>query len=185
MSTLFLNKVVRETFPSELASEAIKDWLDRNPELAHKYFVVYIRERNGIRTFKIRAVNYNGLVLTARWCRDEDSRTSEFYNNFDSATAPSRSNGTTRSSSYCRGVTSYIPVGALVDLAIVVHDTKQSAESEKDFHSCTEAKIVRKPPETNPELDKLVAGKKYDLDRLIATAKHQKRYTEQFFQTAS
>ena len=182
MSNLFLNKVVRETFPSELASEAIKDWLDRNPELVDKHFVVYVLERNGTRIFKIRRVNYTGLLFTARWCRDEDSRTAEFYNCFDSATAPSRSNRTGRSSSHCRGVTSYIPVGALVDLAIVVHDTKQSADAEKDFFIRLEAKLVRKVPETNPELDKLVAGKPYDIDIIIATEKHKKRYGVQFFE---
>jgi hypothetical protein len=180
MSNLFLNKVVRETFPSELASEAIKDWLDRNPELVDKHFVVYVLERNGTRIFKIRRVNFNGLLLTAKWCRDEDSRTAEFFNNFDSATAPSRSNRISRSSSYCRGVTSYIPVGALVDLAIVVHDTKQSADAEKDFFIRLEAELVRKVPETNPELDKLVAGKPFDLNIIIATEKHKNRYGIQF-----
>ena len=185
MSNLFLNKVVRETFPSELASEAIKDWLDRNPELVDKHFVVYVLERNGTQIFKIRRVNYTGLVFTARWCRDEDSRTAEFYNCFDSATAPSKAKNTSRSSHYCRGITSYIPIGALVDLAIVVHDTKQSADAEKDFFSRLEAKLCRRPPETTPELEKVREGKEYDPGSLIAELMKQKRYTEQYFQTVS
>ena len=170
-----------ETFPSELASEAIKDWVDENPELIHKHFVVYIRERNSTRTFRIRRVNYNGLVLTARWCRDEDSRTANWYNCRDSATAPSRSNRTTRSSRNCRGITSYIPEGSLVDLAIVVHDTKQSGDAERDFHSCTEAKLVRRPPEP-PELKKVREGKDYDSGVLMADMLGMKRYTVQFFE---
>lgn len=185
MSNLFLNKVVRETFPSELASEAIKDWLDRNPELVDKHFVVYVLERNGTRIFKIRRVNYNGLVFTARWCRDEDSRTAEFYNNFDSATAPSRAKNTSRSSHYCRGITSYIPEGALVDLAIVVHDTQKTADEEKDFFSRLEAKLCRRPPENTPELTKVRAGKDYDEGTLLAELLKKQRYTEQFFQTVS
>jgi hypothetical protein len=146
------NVVEYVTFPSENAPEQIKALFDMYPELRDKHFVVLVSERNGPQLFKIRRVNYNGLLSTAKWCRDEESRTAEYWNNFDSGTD-------SRPSHYCRGLTSYIPEGSLVDLVIEVHDDKKTADQTKEVLSRYEENLCRRPPETYPSLEKLREGK--------------------------
>lgn len=171
------------TFPSEIASEQIRQWRDENPQLVNKNFVVLISERDKPLIYRVRRLNFTGLVNTARWCRDEESRTAEYWNCYDSVTAPSRADtDTSRSSHYCRGVTSWIPEGALVDLAIIVHDTKKTADQQKEFLSRFEAKLCRRPPETTPELEKVRAGKDYNEGTLIAELIKKKRCSVQFFE---
>ena len=163
------------TFPSEIAPEQIKNLSDKHPELRDKHFVVLVSERNGPDLYRIRRGNYNGLLSTARWCRDEESRTAEYWNNYDSGSD-------SRSSGHCRGLTSYIPEGALVDLVIEVHDDKKTADQTKEALSRYEENLCRRSPGTTPELDKIREGKPWAIDRARAELEKLDRVDVQFFE---
>jgi hypothetical protein len=168
-------------FPSEIASEQIKSIAEAQPSIKEKFFTVFVSERNGNNIYKIRSVNFNGLKETAKWCKDETSRDQFWFNNFDQVSAPSKSNNTERVDHYKRGLTSYIPVGSLVDLMVEIHDSKVDSNQTKDAFSRYEANLVRRPPNTTPELNKLSQGKDIDIDRVIEEATQLKRYKNMHF----
>ena len=160
-------------FPAELAPLQVRELAKKNPEIKSKFFTVLAAERNGNAIYKIRAVNFNGLEATAKWCENEESRDKYWWNNYDITTGPGLSR---------RGFTSYIPKGVNVDIMIEVHDTKSQAEETKEAFMRFEANLVREVPDS-PERKKAETGKRFDLDRLVEEEIRRRKYHVAFLAT--
>lgn len=180
MSNLFYE------FPAELALEEVTKLGNQYPRLRDKYFTAFIIERNSNRIFKVRSVNFSGLKSTAIWIRSEESRDRHYWNNFDSTLAPSKiDNNGHRPPHYKRGLTSWIPLGADVDLMIEVQPSKEAANQTKDAFVKFEANQVRRPPDATPELKKAQEGKPFDEEALYEELKSKQEYKHLYLTTST
>jgi hypothetical protein len=158
---------------AETAQELLAQRIELYPELKKKFFVVILKDRHNGDVFKVRKVNFAGLKETAKWIRDEASRDENYWNVSDNPSAPSKAKSGI--SHYQRGLTSHIPVGALVDVLVEVHDTADQASDTKNHFTSLEKKYVRRPVPT-PEMVKAVSTGIFDIDRLMAETVRLKGY---------
>ena len=158
---------------AENASEILAQRVEFFPELKDKFFVVIIKDRYNGDVLKVRKVNFAGLRETAKWIRDEASRDAHYWNVAESPTAPSK--GRVGTAHFQRGLTSHIPVGALVDVLVEVHNTSADASDTKNHFTSLEKKYVRRPVPT-PEMVKAATTGTFDIDRLVAEAVRYKGY---------
>jgi len=164
------------TLQAEIAKEQLNNEVKKNPQLRNKQFMMLICDRKGSDVFKVRRTNYVGLRSTINWLKDEKSMDAQYWNNRNSTNAPSKTNNSGRAEHCVRGVTSYIPRGAQVDLLVEVFDTFAEAEESKNAFTRMEAGHVRSVPNTTPELEKAKSGADYNIDSLAEEILHLKRY---------